>query len=235
MGNARFVWLLVFTACGRAQSTGGASGGAGGGAPPSTSARPLTASAPVAPAEAIAKGTPFWVDSLPARPLINARVDVGTLRRVAPDEVEVVIAWPPAPGTLATLRAAHPSVELPEGTAAFDRERVVCRPEGPLSYRVESRLMGPDGFELAHDVFDAANERAKAEQSDRESAARTRGRHSPHGDNPRSLACLAAASKCRGEPLAWPPPPNKTPLEYSERADAMRAAYNAIFVPRCPS
>jgi hypothetical protein len=181
----------------------------------------------------IATGTPVWVESVPREPVLNARVDVGTLHSVAPDQIEVVIEWPSAPGNLMSWRSAHPAVDLPDGTVSRDRERIVCRDDGPLSYRIESVLVAPDGRELARDSFDPAIARATAERRDAEFAATVRGRRTPYGNDSRSLACLAAASRCRGERLLWPPPPNKTPLEYSERADRMRAAYNAPFVPRC--
>jgi hypothetical protein len=170
---------------------------------------------------------------VPSSPLINARVDVGTLHSVAEDEIEVVLQWPSAPGSLMTWRSLHPSVTLPDGTVSLDRERVVCRPEGPLFYAVEIRYVDKDGHELARDTFDRAAKRAEAEKFDAESKALLHGRATPYGTDGRSLACLAAASKCRGEPLSWPPPRNETPLEYSDRATAMLAAHNAPFVPAC--
>jgi hypothetical protein len=98
---------------------------------------------------------------------------------------------------------------------------------------IESRYVAPDGTEAARDVRDPAAKRAEAEKSAAETKESLHGWSPPYGRDSRSLACLAAASKCRGEALGWPPPPNNTPLEYSDRAAAMRAAYNAPFVPAC--
>ena len=92
-----------------------------------------TESVAFAPASVICAGAPFWVDSNPdpAFALINARVDIGTMRQTG-DEIEAQIQWPSAPGYLMSLRAAHPGVTIPDGSHSIDRERVVCGAEEML-------------------------------------------------------------------------------------------------------
>ena len=186
-----------------------------------------------APASVIGAGTPFWVDSNPDPEfaLIDARVDIGTVRQRG-DEIEVQILWPSAPGSLMSWRAAHPGVTIPAGSQAIERERVVCGPEEMLYFRVESTIVGPDGTLIVRKTFDPTEERLKAEASAMEMRAISRMPVS-YGSDPRSLVCWAAARKCEGKDFSWPPPPNKTPLEYSERATRMRAEYNRMFVPTC--
>ena len=186
-----------------------------------------------APASVIGAGTPFWVDSNPDPEfaLIDARVDIGTVRQRG-DEIEVQILWPSAPGSLMSWRAAHPGVTIPAGSQAIERERVVCGPEEMLYFRVESTIVGPDGTLIVRKTFDPTEERLKAEASAKEMRAISR-MPVGYGSNPRSLVCWAAARKCEGKDFSWPPPPNKTPLEYSERATRMRAEYNRMFVPTC--
>jgi hypothetical protein len=192
-------------------------------------AEPVTS----APASMIGAGTPVWIDSNPDPEfaLINARVDIGTMRQVG-DEIEVQILWPSAPGYLMSWRAAHPEAKIPDGSQSIDRERIVCRPENMLSFMVESAIVAPDGTGILRETLDPAEERLKAEESDKKMRAvfRTPGGYSP---NVRSLVCWAAARKCEGKDFSWPPPPNNTPLEYSERATRMRAEYNRMFVPTC--
>jgi hypothetical protein len=43
-------------------------------------------------------------------------------------------------------RASHPPRDvIPDGSQSIDRKRIVCREDGPLSYRVETTLVAPDG------------------------------------------------------------------------------------------
>jgi hypothetical protein len=186
-----------------------------------------------ASASVIGAGTPYWVDSNPdpAFALIDARVDIGTLRQTG-DEIEVQILWPSGPGSLMSWRAAHPGVTIPAGSQGLDLERVVCGPEEKLYFRVESTIVGPDGTLIARKTFDPKEERLKAEASAKEMRTISRMPVS-YGSDPRSLVCWAAARKCEGKDFSWPPPPNKAPLEYSERATRMRAEYDRMFVPIC--
>jgi hypothetical protein len=189
-------------------------------------AEPVTSAAPAA----IGGGAPVWIDSVPdpAFALINARVDVGTLRQVG-DAVEAQTAWTLKLGLLRDTRAAHPGLTIPDGSQQIERERIVCRPEGPLSYRVESTLLTPDGKLIDRRTFEPEHERRKSEEQD---ARLSRSRPGYHPD-PRSLVCFAVARKCDDKPLSWPPPPNLAPLEHSERAARMNAEYDRMFVPGC--
>jgi len=185
------------------------------------------------PANAIGSGSPFLVNSQPDRQfaLINARVDIGTLRQIG-DAIEAELTWTLRLGMLNDTRAAHPGVTIPEGSASVDRERIVCRLDGALSYRIETRIVAPDGTLVTRQTYDANVERKKAEQ-DEQRLARITTTLAGYGPDPRSLVCWAAARKCEEKDFTWPPPPNKTPLEYSERATRMRTDYNHQFVPRC--
>jgi hypothetical protein len=186
-----------------------------------------------APASVIGAGSPFWVDSNPDPEfaLIDARVDIGTMHQTG-DEIEAQILWPSAPGYLMSLRAAHRGITIPDGSQSIDRERVVCGAEEMVYFRVESTIVGPDGTLIVRKTFDPAKERLKAEASAKGMRAMSR-MPSSYGSDARSLVCWAAARKCEGKDFSWPPPTNKTPLEYSERATRMRAEYNQMFVPTC--
>jgi hypothetical protein len=189
-------------------------------------AEPVTS----APPAAIGGGAPLWIDSVPdpAFALINVRVDVGTLRQVG-DAVEAQLAWTLRKGLLRDTRADHPDLTIPDGSQSIERERIVCRPEGFLSYRVETTLLAPDGKLIDRRTFDPDSERRKSEEQDAR-LSRSPPRYSP---NPRSLVCFAVARKCDDQPLSWPPPPNHAPLDNSERAARMNAENDRMFLPRC--
>jgi hypothetical protein len=158
------------------------------------------------PAAFVGAGTPVWFGSAPAIPELNTQVDLGTIRAIN-DEFEVVLEWPES--------------------RMFATERVVCTGRGALHFEISSRVIDADGGVLRVREYDPASARAKAEQAFAESGPGS------FGSDPRSLVCWAVARKCDGQPISWPPPPNLTPLEYSERADRMRAEYNARFIPGC--
>jgi hypothetical protein len=189
-------------------------------------AEPVTS----APPAAIGGGAPLWIDSVPdpAFALINARVDVGTLRQVG-DAIEAQVSWPLKLGAWRDTQAAHPDLTIPEGSQSIERERIVCRPQGPLSYSVERTFVAPDGKLIGRQAFEPDHERRKSEEQE---ARLSRSRPGYHPDPP-SLVCWAVARKCDGKPMSWPPPPNKTPLEHSERTARMNAEYDRMFVPRC--
>jgi hypothetical protein len=169
-------------------------------------------------AERFASGKPLWVDSMPDEPLLNARVDVGTMHAVG-DALEVDIRWPVTPGLINDLKETEGLV-LPAGSVSSSRERVICRPDGMAFFSVREELRGPDGAVLQRREYDPAKRREQAEV----------GSYSP---NPRSLACFAAARKCARQMWSWPPPPNLAPLDGSERAALMRAEYAKLFGPLC--
>jgi hypothetical protein len=182
-----------------------------------------------APAAVVASGSPLWVDSQvePGFAIINAKVDIGSLRQQG-DAIEAELAWPLRLGALNDTRAAHPGVAIPDGSASVYVERILCRENHALSYSVENRIVSPDGKTLYRQAFNAEEERGKAEEQERAALL-----PSSYGPDPYSLVCWAAARKCIGEDYRWPPPPNLTPLEYSDRATKMRADYNRRFIPRC--
>ncbi|KXO72951.1 hypothetical protein AYJ56_17310 [Brucella anthropi] len=91
------------------------------------------------------------------------------------------------------------------------------------------RLMAIIKFKYVHDP---ASQRAEAGVRASQRAKIGNGVAS-YGSDPRSLACWAAARKCANEAFTWPPPPNRTPLEYTEEARKMNEDYNKTFVPTC--
>jgi hypothetical protein len=183
-----------------------------------------------APASAISAGKPLWVDTASdPQSLINARVDIGRLRQER-DEIEAQISWPLSLALRSIYRRSKPDLRIPDGSRAIDRERIVCRPSGILYFTVENTIVAPDGTVIYRQGRDAAEERRKVEAAWENGSIRS---NIGYGDDPRSLICWAAARKCEAKAFSWPPPPNKTPLERSERADRMRAAYYLMFVPAC--
>jgi hypothetical protein len=182
-----------------------------------------------APAIVVASGSPLWVDSQPEpeNAIINARVNIGSLHQSG-DAIEAELAWTLTLGMLRDARAARPGVVIPDGSTSIDTERIVCGENGTFSYRVENKILSPDGKTLYRQVFNAEEGRTKAERPERTLSLR-----GPYGRDPRSLVCWAVAQKCEGKAYRWPPPPNETPLEHSERATKMRADYNRRFVPHC--
>jgi hypothetical protein len=189
-------------------------------------AEPVTAAPPVA----IGGGASIWIDSVPdpAFALINARVDIGTLRQIG-DAIEAQVSWPLKYGALRDAQAARPGLTIPEGSQLIERERIVCRPQGPLSYRVGTTLVAPDGKLIDRQTFEPDRERRKSEEQE----TRLSGSRPGYHPNPPSLVCWAVARKCDDKPMSWPPPPNNTPLENSERATRMNTEYDRMFVPRC--
>jgi hypothetical protein len=188
------------------------------------------------PATAIASGSSVVVNSQSdPQSIINVRVDIGTLRQIG-DAIEAELTWTLRLGMLNDTRALHPGVTIPEGSASVELARIVCRLDGELSYSIETRIVAPDGNLVDRRTYDAAVERKKAEEQEQQWArmwGRTNSTPKGYSPNPFSLVCWAAARKCEGRGLIWPPPPNNTPLEYSERATKMQTDYNRQFVPRC--
>jgi len=176
------------------------------------------------PSIEIASGTQRWVETMPTDPLLNAKVDIGSLRSVG-NEIEYLIEFPMVFGTRAALLEENPSLEIPEGATVQYRERVTCTAKGPVNYPLARRLVASDGREIERTAYDVDKKRAEAQAPSKLGS---------HGPNPRSFVCWAGASKCQAKALVWPPPPNKTPLEHSARADKMDADYNAQFMPACP-
>ena len=185
---------------------------------------PLRAEQLPIPAAQIAAGQSLWVDSQPGDALLNARVDIGAMRQNG-DEIEVSLRWQVSPGFVIDLRLKEPDLQVPPQSVIVDRERVVCKAHGMLSYALESTIVAPDGTRIREKKYDPVVERKREESRSGDSDG--------YHPNPRSLVCWAAARKCEGKPFTWPPPPDKTPLEHSARASAMRTAYDREFVPSC--
>jgi hypothetical protein len=183
-----------------------------------------------APPAAIGGGASVWIDSVPdpAFALINARVDIGTLRQVG-DAIEAQFSRTLRLGMLRDVRANHPDLAIPDGSQLIDRERVVCRPDGPLSYLVETTLVAPDGKLINRQTLEPDRERHKSQERE----ARRSGSRLGYHPDPISLVCWAVARKCDDKPVSWPPPRNEAPLENSERAARMNSEYDRMFVPRC--
>ncbi len=58
---------------------------------------PLHAEQPPVTSTQIATGKPLWVESKPDDALLNARVDIGSMRQNN-DEIEFSLQWPLSPG-----------------------------------------------------------------------------------------------------------------------------------------
>ncbi len=196
-------------------------------APSTESAAPAAEVVQVGPCalDAIGSGTSCWVETMPNQPdfaLINARVDVGTLHGVG-DAIEFTTQWPSQPGHIDLVRRR--GVEVPDGSYGVDVERVLCRPDGPVDWPVESKTFAPDGRVVDVHPWDPEAERREAESEER-TIGYSGGRS--------SLVCWALARKCDRRALSWPPPPNQAPLDNSDRAVQMRRDYDAMFTPTCP-
>ena len=167
--------------------------------------------------KSIAAGSTQWVSSSGDKSSTDAMVDIGTMRQIG-DALEVIIRWPYLPSSY--------------GPEVVEKLHIICRANGALSFSVEEGHVSPDGHYQFQNVYDPASRREEAEKRALQMAKISNG-ISSYGSDPRSLACWAAARKCANEAFTWPPPPNKTPLEYTEEARKMNADYNKSFVPTC--
>ncbi|WP_273786531.1 hypothetical protein [Brucella intermedia] len=167
--------------------------------------------------KSIAVGSAHWVSSSGDKSSTDAMVDIGTMRQRG-DALEVIIRWPYLPSSY--------------GPEVVEKMHIICRADGALSFSVAEGHVSPDGHFQFQNVYDPAGQRAEAEKRDSRMAKISNG-VSSYGSDPRSLACWAAARKCANEAFVWPPPPNETPLEYTEHSRKMNADYNEMFVPTC--
>lgn len=165
----------------------------------------------------IAAGSTQWVANHGDRSPTDAMVDIGTMKQIG-DALEVIIRWPYLPASY--------------GPQPADKERIVCQADHAVSFSVEGGFFSPDGQYHIKQAYDPASERAKVEQREAQMAKIGNG-FSSYGSDPRSLACWAAARKCAGQSFTWPPPPNRTPLEYTAQARQLSEDYNKQFVPTC--
>ncbi|WP_158322651.1 hypothetical protein [Acidisphaera rubrifaciens] len=177
---------------------------------------PARAAAPVDPSS-VASGRPVWVASDTGKSPINALVDIGDMRQIG-DELDVAIRWPYLPPA--------------GGPEQQEQDRVVCGPDHAVSYTISTGVVGTGGAYTVQHTYDAAAERRKAFRYDADMTKAGGGLDS-YDTDPRSLACWAAARKCRGEAVTWPPPPDNAALDNSAQALATNAAYNKGFVPTC--
>lgn len=165
----------------------------------------------------IAAGSTRLVSSGGDKSPTDAMVDIGSMRQIG-DALEVIIRWPYLPASY--------------GPEAVEKDHIICRADGALAFSVEEGHVSPDGHYQFKNVYDPASQRAEAEKRASQRATIGNG-ISSYGSDPRSLACWAAARKCANQAFTWPPPPNRTPLEYTEEARKMNDAYNKTFVPTC--
>ncbi len=184
------------------------------------------------PASAIAGGKSVWVDSEPdpEYALLDARVDIGTIRQVG-DELEATLRWPIGPGQRRDLQASHPELRLPEGAVEEDRERYRCGRDRMAYFTIETTYRAADGTIVHRERFDVAKAR-QAEAARAAAMPKSSFTFATYGKSPRDLVCWAAARKCKHEPFTWPPPPNDTRFDDPHYAE-QRDAHDARFVPTC--
>lgn len=165
----------------------------------------------------IATGQPRWVSSNGNKSPTDAMVDIGSMGQTG-DALEVVIRWPYMPASF--------------GPEPVEKERIVCQADRAFSFMVEEGAISPEGRYVVKKTYNPESQREEVEQLASQLAQSGNG-FSSYGSDPRSLACWASARKCAGEDFTWPPPPNRTPLEYTTEARKMNADYNKAFVPAC--
>lgn len=141
---------------------------------------------------AIANGTTSWFHVRPDDPLLDARLDLGSLHASEDASVDVLVEWPITPGERADARLQGQTI--PDDARSFERSRVLCEKTGPLSFPLEIYQQTADGRDLSRLVYDPVAEKMKAHAWS--------GR--PYGDDVYSLACHLAARKCAGEDARWP-------------------------------
>jgi len=152
---------------------------------------------------AIASGTTSWFHVRPDDPLLDARLDLGSIHSSEDASIDILVEWPITPGERNDARLQGQNI--PDDARSFERSRVLCGPTGPLSFPLEIYKLGADGGDLSRLVYDPMAEKMKAHAWS--------GR--PYADDVYALACFLAARKCAGEDARWP------------------AKDPALFVPRC--
>lgn len=181
-----------------------------------------SSSAVFAPASAIGNGKTFWVNSSPEDARASVIVDVGNLHQID-DSVETQFKWELAGESLRTARKDHPGVSIPAGSSQEETKRVVCGPEGLIAVTVENKILSLEGKLIEKEQFDPVRQRHQQETSKLHTDYPFN-----YGRTPASLVCLAAARKCEGQDLSWPPSPrprHATPDELRQ--------YSKQFVPSC--
>ena len=153
--------------------------------------------------DTIANGTTSWFHVRPDDPLLDARLDVGSLHSSEDASVDVLVEWPITPGERTNARLLGPPI--PDGARSFERSCVMCGPTGPLSFPLEIYKVDADGGDVSRIAYDPVAEQMKAHAWS--------GR--PYADDLYSLACWLAARKCAGEDARWPG--SKDPAQYVPR------------------
>lgn len=155
-------------------------------------------SARVIPRADVATDRPSWFHVAPENPFLDARLDLGALHAAPGEEhaLDILVEWPITPGERNDARLSGKTVP-PEGARSFERSRVVCEAQGPLSFPLAIWKEAPDGGDVERVVYDPVAERMKSHAWS--------GR--PYGTDVYSLACWIAARKCAGEDAPWPAPP----------------------------
>jgi hypothetical protein len=192
-----------------------------------------------AQASEIGVGKPHWVEDGPGTApalghfgTVGHWVDVGSMHNVG-DALEVTVRDPPE-----MARYFLADASAPIGAVPMSRFNITCAEFGHFVEVQEQWVVGPDGKELSRKRFSPADRKTRDETLAKRLADWQRnqplsGFDVSYGSDWWSLACLAAASKCKGQGLSWPPPPNKIPLEYSESTRTQLGEYNRAFVPSC--
>ena len=78
----------------------------------------------------IAGGSVKWVNSSGEKPPTDALADIGSMRQKE-DALEVIIRW-------SYMSASY-------GPEAVEKDRIICRANGALSFSVEEGHVSPDG------------------------------------------------------------------------------------------
>ncbi len=166
----------------------------------------------------VGSGKSFTIDSNPDM-RNSPHVDLGTIKQIG-GEFEAVISWS---FVTPKQKQAHP--DLPDDAQIFERDRIECQPNRVFYYTIEEGIQTPDGKILDSQKLDPAKKRQEATGD----PLLVDDSYHP---NPSSLVCWAAARKCEGKPLSWPPPP----MAYSDNGKLMTQIlndWNKLFVPSC--
>jgi hypothetical protein len=175
-----------------------------------------------APGSAVAARKTVWVDASQDGSPNNIRVDVGNLRQIA-DEIEAQFSRRLTGNALRTAQREYAKISVPEGSLELDTERVVCSEEGLIAFPAKIKILSPEGAVVYTKEFDSNRERRRQETSKLHAEYPFN-----YGRTPASLVCWAAARKCEGKDLSWPPPEQTKPSS----TEALRD-FSRLFVPSC--
>ena len=80
-------------------------------------------------------------------------VDVGKLHQTD-DEIEADFKWRLTEQMLKSARNGHPGMSIPVNSMEHETRRIVCGPEGLISFAVEEKIMAPDGKVIHNALLD---------------------------------------------------------------------------------